>query len=115
MCPYVIRLLLTECNPELCPAGVGCHNQCFEKRQYPPLEPYKTSGRGWGLKTLAPIRKGDFVIEYVGEIIDDQEYLRRTRKMHELMDDNYYFLTIDKDRIIDAGPKGTMIFYINKW
>lgn len=100
------RILLTECDPDICPAKNRCNNQRFEKRQYPPLEPFKTPGRGWGLKTLAPIRKGDFVIEYVGEVIDEQEYQRRIRKMHEQKDENYYFLTIDKDRIIDAGPKG---------
>lgn len=100
------RLLLTECDPEVCPAGKRCNNQRFEKREYPPLLPYKTQGRGWGLKTLAPIKKGQFVIEYVGEMIDEQEYLRRIRKMHEQKEENYYFLTIDKDHMLDAGPKG---------
>ncbi|KAF5304180.1 hypothetical protein FQR65_LT08074 [Abscondita terminalis] len=107
------RLLLTECDPNVCPAKEKCNNQRFEKRQYPPLTPYKTQGRGWGLKTLASIDKGDFVIEYVGEIIDDQEYQRRIRKMHEQKDQNYYFLTIDKDRIIDAGPKGNLARFMN--
>ncbi|XP_018319115.1 uncharacterized protein LOC108732676 isoform X2 [Agrilus planipennis] len=107
------RLLLTECNPELCPAGDRCYNQRFEKRQYSPLEPYKTENRGWGLRSLAPIRKGDFVIEYVGELIDDTEYQRRIKRMHETKDENYYFLTVDKDRIIDAGPKGNLARFMN--
>lgn len=100
------RLLLTECNPEVCPAGENCNNQRFEKRLYPPLVPYKTETKGWGLKCLEPLMKGQFVIEYVGEVIDEQEYYRRIKKMSEKNNDNYYFLTIDKDRIIDAGPKG---------
>ncbi|KAK5644485.1 hypothetical protein RI129_005785 [Pyrocoelia pectoralis] len=107
------RLLLTECDPNICPAKDKCNNQRFEKRQYPPLVPYKTEGRGWGLKTLAPINKGDFVIEYVGEIIDDQEYQRRVKKMSEQKDENYYFLTIDPNRIIDAGPKGNLARFMN--
>ncbi|KAG5889204.1 hypothetical protein JTB14_033282 [Gonioctena quinquepunctata] len=36
------RLLLTECNPEVCPAGKRCNNQSFDKREYPPMIPYKT-------------------------------------------------------------------------
>lgn len=68
--------------------------------------PYRTTGRGWGLKTLEPIKKGRFVIEYVGELIDDEEYQRRITRMHQQKDENYYFLTIDKDRMLDAGPKG---------
>ncbi|XP_031349604.1 uncharacterized protein LOC116175568 isoform X2 [Photinus pyralis] len=107
------RLLLTECDPNICPARKKCNNQRFEKRQYPPLVPYKTEARGWGLKTLAPISKGDFVIEYVGEIIDDQEYQRRVQKMSEQKDENYYFLTIDNNRIIDAGPKGNLARFMN--
>lgn len=46
------------------------------------------------------------MIEYVGEVIDEQEYKRRITKMHEQKEENYYFLTLDKDRMIDAGPKG---------
>jgi SET domain-containing protein len=106
-------LLLTECNPEVCPAGERCNNQCFEKREYPPLVPHRTQVRGWGLKTLAPIRKGQFVIEYVGEMIDEQEYQRRIQKMHEQKEENYYFLTIDKDRTLDAGPKGNVARFMN--
>lgn len=51
------RLLLTECDPSVCPAGNRCNNQRFEKREYPPLEPFKTQGKGWGLRTLAPIKQ----------------------------------------------------------
>jgi SET domain-containing protein len=115
LCKWILsfRLLLTECNPEVCPAGERCNNQCFEKREYPPLVPHRTQVRGWGLKTLAPIRKGQFVIEYVGEMIDEQEYQRRIQKMHEQKEENYYFLTIDKDRTLDAGPKGNVARFMN--
>ena len=50
--------MLVECTPSVCMAGEKCGNQCFEKRQYPPLVPCKTETRGWGLQTLADIRKG---------------------------------------------------------
>ncbi|XP_067008061.2 histone-lysine N-methyltransferase NSD2 [Anabrus simplex] len=107
------RILLVECSPAVCGAGDKCRNQCFEKRQYPPLMPYKTDGRGWGLKTLADIKKGDFVIEYVGELIDEAEYRRRLERKHQEKDENYYFLTIDKDRMLDAGPKGNIARFMN--
>lgn len=51
---------------------------------------------------------GDFVIEYVGEMIDEEEYKRRLTHMHENNEENFYFLTIDKDRLLDAGPKGNV-------
>ncbi|KAG5889203.1 hypothetical protein JTB14_033281 [Gonioctena quinquepunctata] len=33
--------------------------------------------------------------------------------MHEQKEENYYFLTIDKDRMIDAGPKGNVARFMN--
>ncbi|XP_054259007.1 histone-lysine N-methyltransferase NSD2 [Macrosteles quadrilineatus] len=107
------RILMVECHPQVCPAGDKCCNQLFEKRQYPPLQPYHTQERGWGLKTLVPLKKGDFVIEYVGEMIDEDEYKRRLADMHERNEDNFYFLTIDKDRMLDAGPKGNVARFMN--
>lgn len=51
---------------------------------------------------------GDFVIEYVGELVDEAELWRRIDYMHQINEENYYFLTITKDIIIDAGPKGNL-------
>lgn len=101
-------MLLVECSPTSCNAGEKCRNQSFEKREYPPLEPYKTESRGWGLRSSVDIQKGQFVVEYVGEVIDEEEFKKRMKRKHETKDNNYYFLTIDKDRIIDAGPKGNL-------
>lgn len=57
---------------------------------------------------MLPFSSGEFVIEYVGELIDDEEFRRRIIEMHDVKEDNYYFLTIDKDIMIDAGPKGNL-------
>lgn len=107
------RILMVECDPNTCPAGEKCENQYFEKRIYPSLAPCFTDGRGWGLKVLEDIPKGTFVIEYVGEVIDDEEYQKRLLRKHEEKDENYYFLTIDSTRIIDAGPKGNVSRFMN--
>ena len=48
------------------------------------------------------------MIEYVGEVICEAELQRRVDYKHRIQDENYYFLTIDKDRILDAGPKGNL-------
>lgn len=55
---WFYRILMVECDPDTCPAGEKCENQCFEKRVYPALTPYCTEGRGWGLQTLEDLRKG---------------------------------------------------------
>ncbi|XP_050357377.1 uncharacterized protein LOC126778071 isoform X2 [Nymphalis io] len=106
------RMLLTECGPT-CRAGDRCNNRAFEKRLYPKMTPYRTPHRGWGLKTLVDVKAGQFVIEYVGELIDEDEFQRRMRRKHEVRDENFYFLTLDKERMIDAGPKGNFARFMN--
>ncbi|PIK36275.1 putative histone-lysine N-methyltransferase NSD2 isoform X2 [Apostichopus japonicus] len=107
------RLVMVECHPQVCPAGNKCENQRFQKRLYAPAAPKKTKGRGWGLYSSADIKKGDFVNEYVGELVDEEECRRRIEEAHVNNITDFYFLTIDKDRIIDAGPKGNMSRFMN--
>ncbi|KAK3095090.1 hypothetical protein FSP39_010180 [Pinctada imbricata] len=107
------RMLMYECHPQVCPVGDKCNNQRFQKRLYPDSEPFKTEGRGWGLRTLVDIKKGQFVNEYVGELIDEAEVKKRINIAHEDNILNFYMLTLDKNRIIDAGPKGNLSRFMN--
>ncbi|XP_065084451.1 nuclear receptor binding SET domain protein isoform X2 [Ochlerotatus camptorhynchus] len=107
------RALLVECNPKVCPAKDRCQNQCFEKKQYPALVAKRISQKGWGLVTMEDIRQGQFVIEYVGEVINNEELARRLQHKVEQKDENYYFLTVDSELTIDAGPKGNLARFIN--
>ena len=52
---------------------------------------------GKGLFTTAPIKKGEKVIEYKGEIIDWDEYLNRVA-----IDKDGYLFFIDENKCIDA-------------
>nr|XP_033782742.1 histone-lysine N-methyltransferase, H3 lysine-36 and H4 lysine-20 specific [Geotrypetes seraphini]XP_033782743.1 histone-lysine N-methyltransferase, H3 lysine-36 and H4 lysine-20 specific [Geotrypetes seraphini]XP_033782744.1 histone-lysine N-methyltransferase, H3 lysine-36 and H4 lysine-20 specific [Geotrypetes seraphini] len=107
------RMLLYECHPMVCPAGEHCQNQAFTKRQYPEVEIFRTLSRGWGLRCISDIKKGEFVNEYVGELIDEEECRARIRHAQENDITNFYMLTLDKDRIIDAGPKGNYARFMN--
>ncbi|XP_075427197.1 histone-lysine N-methyltransferase NSD2 isoform X1 [Ascaphus truei] len=107
------RMLMYECHPQVCPAGERCHNQGFSKRHYPETKIIKTAGKGWGLIAKRDIKKGEFVNEYVGELIDDEECMARIRHAQENDIGHFYMLTIDKDRIIDAGPKGNYSRFMN--
>uniref|UniRef100_A0A3B3DR07 Histone-lysine N-methyltransferase NSD3 n=1 Tax=Oryzias melastigma TaxID=30732 RepID=A0A3B3DR07_ORYME len=107
------RMLQYECHPQVCPAGENCENQNFTKRLYAETEVMKTEGRGWGLRTNQTLRKGDFVAEYVGEVIDSEECQQRIKRAHENHVTNFYMLTLTKDRVIDAGPKGNSSRFIN--
>uniref|UniRef100_A0A3Q2QJ03 Histone-lysine N-methyltransferase, H3 lysine-36 specific n=1 Tax=Fundulus heteroclitus TaxID=8078 RepID=A0A3Q2QJ03_FUNHE len=107
------RMLMYECHPQVCAAGERCQNQTFTKRQYTTVEIYRTLSCGWGLRAISDIKKGAFVSEYVGEVIDEEECRARIRHAQEHDICNFYMLTLDKDRIIDAGPKGNQARFMN--
>ncbi|XP_069833394.1 histone-lysine N-methyltransferase NSD2 [Dendropsophus ebraccatus] len=107
------RMLMYECHPQVCPAGGRCQNQSFTKRLYPETKIIKTEGKGWGLIATRDIKKGEFVNEYIGELIDEEECMARIRHAQENDIMHFYMLTIDKDRIIDAGPKGNYSRFMN--
>ena len=109
------RLLLTECQPSLCKAKDKCGNQRFQRRNYPKVDVLRTRDKGWGLFTKNPVRKGTFMIEYVGELITMAEFHRRVdegmRKYGEEM--HFYYMMMDSSRMIDAGPKGNIARFMN--
>lgn len=107
------RMLFNECNPEYCKAGNRCENQMFESRKSPRMEVVYMNERGFGLVNREPIAQGDFVIEYVGEVINHAEFQQRMVQKQRDRDENYYFLGVEKDFIIDAGPKGNLARFMN--
>lgn len=117
------RMLMYECHPQVCAAGERCLNQAFTKREYTPVEIYRTLSCGWGLRAVSDIKKvganvgergqlqdfplfliispdvasqGAFVIEYVGEVIDEEECRARIKHAQENDIFNFYMLTLDK-------------------
>ncbi|TMW41095.1 hypothetical protein DOY81_013825, partial [Sarcophaga bullata] len=107
------RVLYHECNPKVCPAGERCQNQMFESRISPRLDVMYTKERGFGLVCREPIKAGSFIIEYVGEVINDDEFQARLQQKSRDRDENFYFLSVEKDYIIDAGPKGNLARFMN--
>jgi len=67
--------------------------------------------KGWGIKTNEVIHKGDFVIEYTGEVISTHTCLERLAASKG--EKNFYFLTLDSSECIDASKKGSLGRYIN--
>lgn len=51
----------------------------MQRKLFKRLAIGKSNIAGWGLYNLEDIKKGDFIMEYVGEIIDDDEALERDK------------------------------------
>lgn len=74
---------------------------------------FYTGTRGWGLRTDQDLSCGDFVIEYIGEILDMDMCKERIQKAHENSTNNFYMLTLDQGLVIDAGQKSNHARFIN--
>ncbi|XP_059520549.1 histone-lysine N-methyltransferase SETMAR [Myotis daubentonii] len=76
-----------ECNA-LCPCPGRCGNRVVQRGLQRPLQVFRTDGKGWGLRTLAFIPRGQFVCEYAGEVLGFSEAQRRIQRQTE-HDSNY--------------------------
>ena len=57
-----------------CKCSQSCRNRVVQKGRPFRLQLFKTpNGRGWGLRTLDPIKRNTFVVEYVGEVLPFSE------------------------------------------
>ena len=67
---------------------------------------------GRGVFAVAPIAQGEQIIEYVGEVIDWPEALRR--HPHDPDDPNHtFYFSLDDGRVIDAKVGGNSSRWIN--
>lgn len=67
---------IVECN-DRCPCGTECRNRQLQNGLQIRLEVFKTRLKGWGVRSLQRIYRGQFVVPYVGEVLDEAEARRR--------------------------------------
>ena len=108
------RMLLIECGP-MCPCGQYCTNRRFQRRSYAnhKLVLFKTDMKGYGLRTTGFIRKGRFLVEYVGEVIDMDELARRNKKYKREGHIHQYVMSLIHGTVIDSTVKGNWARFIN--
>lgn len=68
--------------------------------------------RGIGVRAKEHIQAGDFIIEYTGEVISNEERLNRIAKGGTVMV-GAYTMALDKGLYIDAYRKGNVARFIN--
>lgn len=73
----------------------------------------QTEKCGSGIVADEDIKYGEFVIEYVGEVIDDEMCGDRLWNMKHRGETNFYLCEINRDMVIDATYKGNKSRYIN--
>lgn len=101
---------IIECG-DLCECGEECMNRISQRRKEIPLCLFKTKNRGWGVRALANIPKGTFILEYVGELIGQDASNERP--------ETAYLFDLNPDRLpkgfytIDAFTYGNLSRFVN--
>lgn len=105
-----------ECNKK-CKCSEDCRNRVVQNGRKVPLCIFRTAnGCGWGVKAMRKIHCGEFVCEYVGEVITHEEAEVRGRTYDE--EGRTYLFDLDynsKDNpyTVDAAKYGNISHFIN--
>ncbi|KAH9314627.1 hypothetical protein KI387_023254, partial [Taxus chinensis] len=94
-----------------CQCSEMCTNKPFRKEKR--IKIIKTKSCGWGAEAAEVIKRGEFVIEYAGEVINDALCEERLWEMKHRGVHNFYMCEIGKDFIIDATFKGNQSRFLN--
>lgn len=111
-----------ECN-RLCKCSQDCPNRVVQRGCKIPLTIFRTTnGRGWGVRTEQRISKGAFVMEYLGQVITDEEAEKRGKQydaqgMTYLFDLDYHLTeeSVEQTTLytVDAGTFGNVAHFVN--
>ncbi|RLU23462.1 hypothetical protein DMN91_003666 [Ooceraea biroi] len=100
------RMVFSECSPQLCPCNDKCENQKIQKHEWSPgLQRFMTEDKGWGVRTQQAIKSGDFILEYVGEVVSEREFKSRMATRYA-NDTHHYCLHLDGGLVIDGHRMG---------
>ena len=83
-----------------------------EVDQFAPIQVRNSRVHGKGVFAKRDIRKGERVVEYLGDRISHDEADRRYED-HDVNDNHTFLFTIDRHLVIDGGVGGNAARYIN--
>jgi histone-lysine N-methyltransferase NSD1 len=101
------------CDTRVCPCGDDCSNRPFQHLPQPKVKVQLTENRGYGLFLQQDVFEGDFIVEYMGEIVDEEECTRRLLACKGKNEPNFYLMEITPSQIIDARFCGNNARFIN--
>ena len=117
----------SSCRGRLSECGYGCGcigapDKCGNRRLQIGLRKklslaYMGANKGWGVKATEAIMRGEFIIEYLGEVISQAESERREKRCDEAW--RYFFTlstkggTSEKTCYIDAHAVRNLAAFIN--
>ncbi|KAG9242115.1 hypothetical protein BJ878DRAFT_188428 [Calycina marina] len=107
------RAMKMECIDDDCHCGAGCQNQRFQQKQYADVSVIKTDKKGYGLRANVDLKADTFIFEYIGEVINEPTFRRRTIQYDEEGIKHFYFMSLTKNEFVDATKKGNLGRFCN--
>lgn len=105
-----------ECN-KACKCSSECNNRVVQRGRNVKLTIFRTpNGCGWGVRTEQKIKQGQFLCQYVGEVITFEEAEKRGRE-YDAMGLTYLFdldfNSCENPYVVDACNLGNISHFIN--
>lgn len=107
------RATKMECVDNDCNCGNLCQNQRFQRKQYADVSVIKTENKGYGLRANTDLKADDFIFEYIGEVINESTFRRRTIQYDQEGIKHFYFMSLTKSEFVDATKKGNLGRFCN--
>ena len=104
------RACFIECLKGRCRAGESCLNQRMQRRQFGRTRVVMTTNKGRGVIADEEIKADQFIIEYVGEVLNGTQLEER---MMQANYKHFYFMMLQADEFIDARDKGNRSRFMN--
>lgn len=83
------------------------------RKQYANVAVIKTDKKGFGLRANKDLSPGDFIFEYIGEVIDERTFRRRMIQYDQEGIKHFYFMSLTKGEFVDATKKGNLGRFCN--
>lgn len=91
------RAPIYECHEACSCLKVQCPNRVVERGRKVPLQIFRTTdNRGWGVRTMRELKRGQFVDCYLGEVIKPEEAETRRHNSSKAQRKDVYLFGLDK-------------------
>ena len=103
-----------ECGDD-CSSLIKCKNRRIYKKQFKKCQVFKTPNKGFGLRTKVKLLKNDLVLEYIGEVLDNNDLQKKIQNPTMCSFNMYYLMSLDskKKLYVDAARQGGLARFIN--